>query len=172
MALVLEWTNEQEAREISDTLINQLQQLLQIAGREEQIELGEVTLTFVNNDQIQELNRNYRGMDKPTDVLSFPMREEGADEMKILYGDLETISDDEDVMEGWFGEEQIGDIVISIPKAIEQAEEYGHSFEREVGFLFVHGFLHLIGYDHQTEEDEARMTEKQEKVLQEAGLTR
>ncbi|MNI23890.1 Endoribonuclease YbeY [compost metagenome] len=116
-------------------------------------------------------------MDKPTDVLSFAMQEFGEDELEIVYEEdedgeeeLEPGEQDEDNEDSFI--EPLGDIIISVPRAIAQAEEYGHSVERELGFLFVHGFLHLIGYDHQSEEAEKEMFAKQEQVLQEAGLTR
>ncbi|AQR77371.1 rRNA maturation RNase YbeY [Paenibacillus larvae] len=170
MPLRLDWTNEQEVLDMKQEWIDRLEQLLALAGKEEGIEDGEVTLTFVNNDMIHELNRQYRGIDRPTDVLSFAMQEMGEDELIISYGEL-----DEDGIEAVLEDkivEPLGDIIISIPKTIEQAEEYGHSFERELGFLFVHGFLHLVGYDHQTEDEEKKMFAKQELILSQAGLLR
>lgn len=170
MSLHLDWTNDQEELEIKQEWIDRLEQLLALAGEEEGIEDGEVTLTLVNNEVIHELNRQYRGIDRPTDVLSFAMQEMGEDELEISYGELDEDSIEE-VLEGKLVE-PLGDIIISIPKTIEQAEEYGHSFERELGFLFVHGFLHLVGYDHQTEDEEKEMFKKQERILSQAGLLR
>lgn len=191
MSLRLAFSNEQDHMEISPELIGKLEQLLRLAGKAEQVTDGEVTLTFVDDEAIQALNKQYRGLDKPTDVLSFSMLEMGEDEIEIVYGDEEydeeefefieggTDSDDakdkspggeEEEDEGF--EEPIGDIIISVQRAVAQAEEYGHSVERELGFLFVHGFLHLIGYDHQDEGEEKRMFAKQEAILQQAGLTR
>lgn len=111
----------------------------------------EVSLSFVDNKEIQELNKTYRGKDYPTDVLSFPMVDEDSplQEEKIL-----------------------GDIVISVEKAIEQAEEYGHSLYREITFLTVHSMFHLMGYDHMTEDEERIMREKEEAVLTKIGITR
>ncbi|MGN7380386.1 Probable rRNA maturation factor [Chlamydia abortus] len=173
MALLLEWSNEQDQLEITPELISMIEELLQIAGKREDIPLGEVALSFVTDEEIRKLNKEYRGLDKPTDVLSFPMMEFGAGELEINYGELEEIASDEDTLGGsLFGADQLGDIIISVPRAIEQAGEYGHSINREIGFLFVHGFLHLIGYDHQTEDEEKRMFRKQEEILQEAGLIR
>lgn len=173
MALVLEWSNDQEAYPISPELISMLEKLLQIAGRKEDMPLGEVALSFVNDEEIRQLNKEYRGLDRPTDVLSFPMLEYGADELVIDYSELEGIAADEDMLtSGLYSGDQLGDIVISVPRALVQAEEYGHTIEREIGFLFVHGFLHLIGFDHQNEEEEQIMTRKQEDILQEAGLIR
>ncbi len=116
---------------------------------------GEVSVSFVSDAEIHELNRTYRGVDRPTDVLSFALRE-GED----------ILPEPED------GAEMLGDIVISIPTAVRQAEEYGHSVEREVGFLLVHGFLHLLGYDHEDEESEREMFGLQDEVLEKLGLTR
>ncbi len=105
----------------------------------------EISVTFTDNENIRELNKEYRDIDRETDVLSFPM--------------------DEDDM--------LGDIVISLEKAKEQAEEYGHSIEREISFLCVHSCLHLLGYDHETsEEDEREMFAKQEEILKQIGQIR
>lgn len=181
MNLYLEWNNDQSALDITDELIAKLERLLALAGEQEGIESGEVALSFVGDETIQRLNKEYRGIDRPTDVLSFAMSEMGEDELEINYSDLEDIeleadaagddgsADDEAVH---LTAEPLGDIVISVPRAIAQAEEYGHSVEREIGFLFVHGFLHLIGYDHESAEDEKTMFDKQERILQKAGLTR
>ena len=110
----------------------------------------------MDDKKIQELNRDYRGIDRPTDVLSFPLREAVEDEGP-------KVSVDE-----WL----LGDIVVSMETALRQAEEYGHSLERELGFLIVHGCLHLLGYDHQREEERQVMREKEEAILTSLGLTR
>lgn len=159
MGLSLEWNNEQDGFEISTALIEQLDKLLQLAGQMENVAAGEVALSFVTDERIHQLNKQYRDIDRPTDVLSFAMRESGEDELEIIYEEASEM-------------DPLGDIIISIPRAIAQSEEYGHSVEREIGFLFVHGFLHLIGYDHQDEAAEAEMFAKQEQILQQAGLTR
>jgi probable rRNA maturation factor len=181
MSLKLEWSNEQADYAIDPELIARLEQLLRLAGDEENVKEGEVALTFVDDEEIHRLNREYRGIDKPTDVLSFAMREAGEDEIAIVYADddeyevIEEAAEGEDETEpdGDDGfAEPLGDIIISVPRAIAQAEEYGHSVERELGFLFVHGFLHLIGYDHGTDEEEKAMFGKQEQILQKAGLSR
>ncbi len=155
---VLVWNNDQDEYEIKPTWPHLLQELLLIAADEEQLTQGEVALTFVDDKTIRELNLQYRNLDKATDVLSFSMVELGEGELQIMYSD--------DVIE------PIGDIVISMRHATEQAAEYGHSIERELGFLFVHGFLHLLGYDHQDEQSEKIMMAKQEYVLEKAGLSR
>jgi len=135
-----------------------IQDLLQTAANEEKIKEGaELSVTFVDNEAIQKINREYRGKDAPTDVISFSLEEMSEDEIEIVGTDLPRI---------------LGDIIISIPKAKEQAIEYGHTFERELGFLAVHGFLHLLGYDHMTKEQEQEMFEKQETILSKFGLRR
>ncbi len=110
---------------------------------------GEISVTFTNNAQIREVNLNARGIDSETDVLSFPM-----------------FDDVVDVAENF----SFGDILLSLEKAEEQAESYGHSFEREVAFLTVHSMLHLIGYDHIEESEEAEMREKQRNIMKILGL--
>lgn len=167
MSLQLDFSNEQHKIEIPDEWIARLEQLLRLAGESEGLTEGEVTLTLTDDEEIQTLNREYRDIDRPTDVLSFAMQEDGTDELDIFF-DVESEEDpDPDPMSG-----MLGDIIISMERAAAQSEEYGHSLERELGFLFVHGFLHLIGYDHQDEASEAVMIAKQEAVLQQAGLTR
>lgn len=165
MSLVLDWNNNQTKFEISESWIAMLNDILQLAAANEGLSSGEVTLTFTDNEEIHELNKTYRGIDRPTDVLSFAMNDDGVDELDIIF---EVESEDElDPISG-----MLGDIIISVERAEEQRIEYGHSLEREIGFLFVHGFLHLLGYDHQDEQSEAEMTAKQEAVLQQVGLTR
>lgn len=165
MSLRLEWSNEQDKVEIPESFFGRLEQLLQLAGEAEGLTDGEVMLSFVNDEEIHQLNKEYRNIDRPTDVLSFAMQEESDEELDIIY---EVENEDEILpFEG-----VLGDIIISTERAKSQSEEYGHSLERELGFLFVHGFLHLIGYDHQDEVSEAVMTEKQEAVLRQAGLNR
>lgn len=178
MTLSLEWIDEREggagARE--EQWMDMLEKLLHIAGKNEEVTSGIVTLTLTDDEGIRELNRQYRGLDKPTDVLSFSLLE--GEEPDIQYNDEYEAS--EEGAEEWKDEEKagnpfselLGDIVISVPRAEAQAEEYGHSFERELGFLFVHGFLHVIGYDHGDDEQEREMFSKQEEVLKEAGLLR
>lgn len=165
MGLQLAWNNEQTEYEINESLITVLELALQKAGEAEGVIDGEVALTFVNDEQIHELNRDYRGIDRPTDVLSFAMNDSLDDELEIIY-ELE----EGEAMEGI--PEVLGDIIISVTRAKLQSEEYGHSLEREIGFLFVHGFLHLLGYDHQDKVTEDEMMGKQEAVLVQVGLNR
>lgn len=132
-----------------------LDRALQSAAEVEQVANGAVSVQIVDNQTIQQFNQTFRRVDRPTDVLSFPQWE--TDEEIIELPDEPT---------------PLGDIVISLPKAKQQAAEYGHSLERELGFLAVHGFLHLLGYDHQDAEQEREMFAKQEAILQRIGLQR
>ena len=139
----------------------------------------ELDLSIVSNEEIQVLNRDYRGLDKPTDVLSFALTEVTSEfDVDFAHLDLaEEAEETEDLEETEFEEEEaipqhLGDIIISYPRAQEQAQDYGHSLDRELAFLAVHGFLHLNGYDHQTEEEAQEMFKIQEEVLTTYGLTR
>lgn len=139
----------------------------------------ELDLSIVSNEEIQVLNRDYRGLDKPTDVLSFALTEVTSEfDVDFAHLDLtEEAEETEDLEETEFEDEEaipqhLGDIIISYPRAQEQAEDYGHSLDRELAFLAVHGFLHLNGYDHQTEEEAQEMFRIQEEVLTTYGLTR
>ncbi|MFT3950821.1 MAG: rRNA maturation RNase YbeY [Oscillospiraceae bacterium] len=117
---------------------------------------AEVSISFVDNDRIRELNNTYRDMDKATDVLSFPLGEQGNYDINNETGAL-----------------LLGDIVISLETAVKQAAVFGHSLEREIGFLTVHSMLHLLGYDHEAGLLEERiMREKEEAVLTELGIAR
>ena len=118
-----------------------------------------ITVTFTNPENIQKINKEYRNIDKPTDVLSFPMFEKEELDKKIQENDFPC-------------QDILGDIVISIPKVEEQAKEYGHSFERELSYMLVHGFYHLMGYDHMEEEDKKVMRAKEEKVLETLNILR
>ena len=116
----------------------------------------EVSVTFTDNEGIHELNKKFRGVDKPTDVLSFPLFD--------YEGESEEPPIDEII-------NNLGDIVISLERAQEQAAEYGHSFERETAFLCVHSMLHLLGYDHErSEEEDAEMRTKQREIMEIMGL--
>lgn len=125
---------------------------------------SEVDISIVDNEEIHQLNKQYRGIDRPTDVLSFALTE-GDDEFGISFA-MEKDEEFEAIPQ------HLGDIIISHQKIEEQAADYGHSFERELAFLVVHGFLHLNGYDHQTPEEETEMFSIQEEVLSEYGLGR
>ncbi|MBM0064316.1 rRNA maturation RNase YbeY [Alkalicoccobacillus gibsonii] len=116
----------------------------------------EVSVSFVDDEEIRELNNEHRGKDQGTDVLSFALNE-GEDEVVAPISGMPNL---------------LGDIIVSVPRISLQAEDYGHSFERELGFLVVHGFLHLLGYDHLTEQEEKEMFGRQEEILTSYGLVR
>ena len=118
----------------------------------------EIGVIFVDNNQIQELNKNHRNIDSPTDVLSFPL-------VDFNYEVDDEFAYHDDLL-------MIGDIIINLQRALEQAEEYGHSFEREIGFLCVHSTLHLLGYDHAIDEQINIMRKKEEEILESMKLTR
>ncbi|BAM47245.1 rRNA maturation RNase YbeY [Amphibacillus xylanus] len=148
-----------ETNLIDESYIKLIQDLIIFAAKEEGVSPdAEMSISFVNNDTIQELNRNYRGIDKPTDVISFALQDSVEGEIEIKGDQLPPLN--------------LGDIVISVDKAEEQAEEYEHSLEREYGFLALHGFLHLLGYDHIEYDQEQEMFKKQEDILNAFGLPR
>ena len=136
---------------VEDSTKDMLLKLLDCAAEYEGVdtEITEMSLSFVSKEEIQEINRDYRGKDVPTDVISFALNDEVEDEIDI-----------------------IGLVIICVDIAHEQPKEYEHSFDREIGFLGVHGFLHLLGYDHMTEEDEKEMFGKQDEILEKFGLRR
>lgn len=130
-----------------------VEKVLRSAIKKENLDNISFNVIIVDNNYIHELNKNYRNIDRETDVITFALE----DEDTIIIPDSERI---------------LGDIYISIDKARSQAEEYGHSLLRELSFLAVHGFYHLLGYDHMTPEEEKIMFTKQEEVLEEYGITR
>lgn len=147
-----------ETNKLSESDRELVQSLLDYAAGQENVEpASELTVSFVTNERIQEINKEYRDKDQPTDVISFALEELGEDETKIVGDGIPRI---------------LGDIIISVEKAKDQADEYGHSFSRELGFLALHGFLHLLGYDHMNEEDEKRMFGRQKEILDGYGLQR
>lgn len=155
--------NEQNAVEINEILEQTIRDSVEAALRFEECDFdAEVSVTIVDNAEIQEINRENRDIDSPTDVLSFPM---------LYFDENGDIIDSEFDMEGDLL--ILGDIVISAERAAEQAKEYGHSLKREIAFLTVHSMLHLLGYDHvDSEEDEKRMFARQEEILNLLGITR
>ncbi len=138
-----------------------IEEVLQLAGQKlKRSDQDELDVTLVDNPTIQTLNRDYRGKDQVTDVLSFALME---GEEPVDWSNLSETVD---------YPTHLGDIIIAYQRAVDQAEEYGHSIDRELAFLAVHGFLHLNGYDHQTQEEELEMFRLQEEVLEDYGLTR
>ncbi|MEG0289571.1 MAG: rRNA maturation RNase YbeY [Carnobacterium sp.] len=136
--------------------------LLEFAGKHIHLaENTEMSVLFVDNQRIQEINREYRFKDQPTDVISFALEDEVEDDFAMSLAGFEGIVPN-----------NIGDIIISIEKTADQAVEYGHSFDRELGFLALHGFLHLNGYDHMEPEEEKAMFGMQKEILDAYGLER
>lgn len=139
--------DNRSGREIDDTIINKMETCIRHCISIEKFSHNcEVSISFVDNDEIHQLNKQYRDKDSSTDVLSFPM-----------YETFDHIPEDIDMM--------LGDIILSIPKCLEQAEEYGHSFERELCYLVTHGMFHLFGYDHMKIDDKKLMREKEKEVM-------
>ena len=129
--------------------------------KEEKLEQSKlyVSITLTTPDNIHKINKQYRDVDRETDVLSFPMFEKSELDEKIKKQEF-------------LHEDVLGDIIISVQKVEEQAKEYGHSFERELSYMVVHGFYHLMGYDHIEEKDKIIMRPKEENVLSKLGITR
>ena len=136
----------EEIKELED-----VKNVINIAIKNQKLDNLEFNIIIVDNNYIHKLNRDYRNIDRPTDVITFAL--EDYEDIKLEH-------------------RMLGDIYISLDKARSQAEEYGHSFKREICFLAVHGFYHLLGYDHMTEADEKVMFAKQEEVLNSYGITR
>ncbi len=123
---------------------------------------SQVSIYFVDNTNIQRINKETRDIDKATDVLTFPIAEFNKGKLNETTGDVDMDS----------GALVLGDIVVSLEKALSQSKEYGHSFEREVLFLITHGIYHILGYDHMTDDDEREMINKQELVLSKLNIVR
>jgi probable rRNA maturation factor len=149
--------NIQEKTPIDAKWISLLEEVLQRGLTDHQKPQAEVSVIIVSNDYIRELNLEYRGLDQPTDVLSFAMAEEATFGVDVLPEDAP---------------ELLGDIYISIERAVEQAGEYNHPFVRELCYLAVHGLLHLLGFDHQNSEQTADMREAEENILAQFSLGR
>ncbi len=156
MKIYIDYNNEQDKIEPPEDIERLIEICTAAALEEEGIsDDAEVSVTLADNARIRELNKEFRDIDRETDVLSFPMGDEEG---------FEVDPDNDAVL--------LGDIVISLEKAQSQAEEFGHSFRREVAFLLTHSLFHLLGYDHMTADEEKEMFSKQEKVLQKLGITR
>ena len=143
------------ANDLLKMLENVMLKSLELEGFTKEVE---ISLTFTTDELIKEINCKHRNMDKATDVLSFPMYE------KQELSDINTSISNFPVA--------LGDIVVSVERAFSQAEEYGHSFEREIAFLVCHSMFHLLGYDHMTKQEEGLMMEKQNMVLEALGINR
>ena len=155
--------NRQEAIEVDEAMEALVVQVAdKVLSYEECEEEYEISISLVNNEEMRSLNMEYRGIDKETDVLSFPM-------VEFIDEALEKEDEDAEYIEE---EIALGDIVISMEKVLEQSEEFGHSFNRELAFLLVHGMLHLLGYDHEEGASQGEMFDKQELILKEMNLIR
>ncbi len=157
MKIITFLSNEQEKMAPPEDIERLIEICTAAALEEEGIDdTAEVSVTLVDNEGIRELNKEHRDIDRETDVLSFPLGDDDG---------YEVDPDNDAIM--------LGDIVISLEKAAQQAQEYGHSYRREVAFLITHSLFHLLGYDHvNSEEEEKEMFGKQEKVLDKLGITR
>ncbi|WP_155970756.1 rRNA maturation RNase YbeY [Streptococcus ruminantium] len=157
-----------ETGQVSAQMQEQITDLLQFAAEKIGKQNKEMAVTFVDNARVHEVNLKYRGIDRPTDVVSLEYKPESS----IVFNEEDLLDNPElaEMMEDF--DAYIGELYISIDKAREQSEDYGHSYEREMGFLAVHGFLHINGYDHYTPEEEAEMFGLQEEILTAYGLTR
>ena len=161
--------NRQNKIELTEKLVEELTNVIEFALKEEEVNLKcEISLLFVDNDEIKEINNDTRRIDRETDVLSFPMLEyDGKKVFKEVYKDYEFSQSDFD------GEELVlGDIVLSLEKALEQSREFNHSFEREASYLVVHSILHLLGYDHMEEDEKKNMRAREEEILNKLNITR
>ena len=148
--------NRQNSIEVTDDLINIINEVCDVALKDEEVTIPyQISLLFVDNNEIREINNETRGIDKVTDVLSFPM---------LDYPENMVYLDGEELV--------LGDMVLSLERAKEQSIEYNHSFEREVCYLVVHSILHLLGYDHMNDEDKAKMRTREEEILGKLNIKR
>lgn len=155
--MIITLENDQNKLQISAELEQLLTAGLNVVARLHGLSgQTEVDITIVDDEEIHMLNRDYRNVDRPTDVLSFALDEESEEEPEVVGGPEEHL---------------LGDIIISAETAARQAEEFGHGLEREIVYLAVHGLLHLLGYDHMTDEDKVVMRAKEEEALREIRLS-
>jgi probable rRNA maturation factor len=161
--------NRQGKIEVSEEIIENINKVIEWALKEEEVDIDtQVSVVFVDNTLIQEINKEQRGIDKATDVLSFPMLDYAENKVyKEVYKNYKFKPEDLDE-----GELVLGDIVLSLEKALEQSEDYGHSFMREICYLIVHSILHLLGYDHMKDEEKDRMRSREEEILERFNITR
>ena len=161
--------NRQDKLEVTENFIERLSNVCDFALKEEGVECQyQIYLLFVDNEEIREINNETRNIDRATDVLSFPMLDfedkKVFNEMYLNYDFDETFKDGDELI--------LGDMVLSLERALEQSEEYGHSYEREVSYLVVHSILHLLGYDHMEEDDKKRMRKREEEILNKLQIRR
>lgn len=161
--------NRQNKIEVNEEFIKKLEEVIEFALKEEEVNIEcEVSLVFVDNNEIKEINTNTRRINKETDVLSFPMLEyENKKVFKEIYKDYKFSPSDFD------GDELVlGDIVLSLEKALEQSGEFNHSYEREASYLVVHSVLHLLGYDHMENDEKKVMRKREEEILNKLNISR
>ena len=161
--------NRQNKIDVNDEFVKQIEEVIDFALKEEEVNIPyEISLLFVDNNEIRDINRDNRGIDKATDVLSFPMLEyEDSKVFKDMYLNFqfnEVYLDGEELV--------LGDIVLSLEKALEQSVEYNHSFVREASYLVVHSVLHLLGYDHMEEDEKKIMRTREEEILNKLKIHR
>lgn len=155
--MIINFENDQERIALSEYMEKRLHDGLNaVAHLHDLDDMTEVDITIVDDEEIHTLNREYRNVDRPTDVLSFALDEGEEDEPELIDGPEEHL---------------LGDIIISAETAQRQGEEFGHGLEREIVYLAVHGLLHLLGYDHMTDEDKKIMRAKEEEALREIRLS-
>lgn len=161
--------NRQDKIEVTEEFTNKIKEMIDYALREEKVDIDyEVSVIFIDNENIKEINNECRNIDKVTDVLSFPMLDYEEDKVfKDIYLNYEF--DESDLDEGNL---VLGDIALSLERAKEQSEEFGHSFLREACYLTIHSVLHLLGYDHMEEEERTIMREREENILEKFNLER
>ena len=153
--MIISMENAQDKIVLGEYLEKRLQDGLNAVAKLHDLDdMTEVDITIVDDEEIHQLNRDYRNVDRPTDVLSFALDEDDEDEPELLEGQLHLL----------------GDIIISAETATRQAEEFGHGLEREIVYLAVHGLLHLLGYDHMVDEDKVIMRAKEEEALRAINL--
>ena len=161
--------NEQDQIEVPESLLEAIKEVILFTLKDQGVEEeAEISMLLVDNDAIKEMNKEYRNIDKETDVLSFPM---------ISYEEGRVFRDE--YLNHQFGPEYydgeallLGDVVLSMEKANEQALEFGHSLKREACYLTIHSILHLLGYDHMTDMDKQRMREAEERILHALDISR
>ena len=161
--------NRQEKLNVDEEFINSLEAVCDFVLKKEGVNCKyQISLLFVDNEEIREINRETRNIDRATDVLSFPMldypNKKFFKDFYIDYNFDETFLDGDELV--------LGDIVLSLERALEQSEEYNHSYKREVSYLAVHSILHLLGYDHMEEDDKAIMRKREEELLGELKISR
>ncbi|WP_297634663.1 rRNA maturation RNase YbeY [uncultured Clostridium sp.] len=161
--------NRQNKIEVDEKFIKEMEEVILFALKEEEVLKDcEISLVLVDNNEIKDINRETRGIDKITDVLSFPMLDyEKGKVFKDIYKNFEfdeVYLDGEDLV--------LGDIVLCLERALEQSKEYNHSFERESFYLIVHSILHLLGYDHMEEEEKKIMRKREEEILEKLDIRR